>query len=79
MGDPTCTTFIGAALIPVANGVLSRRLVTAEDCSCVASLTSRLLRPARLPRSVPAHFRLPTADKKSQKQKSASSRAPMVP
>ena len=57
VGDPRCTTFLGAALMPVANGNLAHPRITEEDCTCSASLASQLSCPARLSRSVAAHFR----------------------
>ena len=57
-GDPRCTTFVGAALVPIASGDVAQTRITAEDCSCSASLASQLSCPARLSRSVAAHFRL---------------------
>ena len=57
VGDPRCTTFLGAALMPVANGNLAHPRLTEEDCTCSASLASQLSCPARLSRSVAAHFR----------------------
>ena len=70
VSDPRCSTLIGAALMPVANGNLAHPRINAEDDSCSASLASQLSCPARLSRSVAAHFSLqrngsprPAADK----------------
>ena len=70
VGDPRSTTFVGATLMPIANGDLADPRNSAEDCSCSDSLASQVSCPARLSRSVPAYFRLhrnksprPMADK----------------
>ena len=78
VGDPRCTTFIGAAVMPIANGDLAHPRITAEDLQLQRqSGQSTVVPSASVPkccRALPSAAKLVAAASRGQKRERSAAK-----